>query len=37
MLERVGHGMEREVGDGRSGIRSGEMGKGIYLHGRYGT
>ena len=28
--ERVGHEREREVGDGRSGIRRGEMGKGIY-------
>ena len=24
--ERVGHGREREVGDGRRGIRRGEMG-----------
>ena len=24
---RVGHGRKREVGDGRRGIRRGEMGK----------
>ena len=36
MLERVGYGREREVGDGRRRIR-GKMGKTIYLHGRYGT
>ena len=29
MLERVGHGTEREVGDGRRQIRRVEMGEGI--------
>ena len=31
--KRVGHGREREVGDGRRGIRRGEMGMvHIFLH-----
>ena len=31
--KRVGHGREREVGDGRRGIRRGERnGDGIFLH-----
>ena len=34
MLERVGYGREREVGDGRRRIRRGKLEKGIYLHGR---
>ena len=37
MLERVGHGREREVGGGRRRIRRGEMGKSTYLHGRHVT
>ena len=37
MLERVGYGREREVGDGRRRIRRAKMGKSIYLHGRYVT
>ena len=37
MLERVGYGRERELGDGRRRIRRGKMGKGIYIHGRHVT
>ena len=35
--KRVGHGREREVGDGRRRIRRGDMQKDIYLHGRHLT
>ena len=37
MLERVGYGREREVGDERWRIRRGKIGKTIYLHGRHVT
>ena len=37
MLERVGYGKEREVGNGKRRIRRGKIGKTIYLHGRYVT
>ena len=37
MLERVGYGRERELGDGRRRIRRGKMGKSTYLHGHHVT
>ena len=35
--EKDGTQEERELGDGRRGIRGGETEKGIYLHGRHVT
>ena len=35
--KRVGHGTEKEVGDGRGEIRRGETEKGIYLYGWHVT